>query len=64
MMSLIFNGFTALVRWTIFLALTGGVIQTTQELYKESGKTIQLGLVSLVDINNQLVNAKPRKIKK
>ena len=61
-MSWVIDGIKALVRWMIFLALTGGMIQSTGEIYEKSNKTIRRGLISLTDLNNQLVNAKARNV--
>lgn len=46
--------FKTIVRYAIFLALTGEITSCTLELREKAGKSMQTGLISLKSLNDSL----------
>ncbi len=54
-MNLIFRSLIALIEFTIFVALTGGLVDLTRTMGREAVKAHKTGIVSLHELNQKLV---------
>ncbi len=53
-MNYLFNIIRSAFEWALFLALIGGLGETTMTMYKESGHARAHGLVNLTSLNRAL----------
>ena len=57
-MSMLYQITTTLIRWALYLAVTGGLVSATLYLGQEAAKETQNGLVSLTSLYRQLMGSK------
>ena len=56
---------TTLLEWALFFGITGGLVDVTYELRHEAARAHAIGLVSLSQLNRQLVgHPRPRRDRK